>query len=174
MRNLLIATFCVALVLLHISAAGAFFKSEIIPNVTLALVISLVFILGFDKSLAWIILSGLLLDVVSGHIFGTSALLFVIIGWMISVLSTAVDFKSRRLLFLPTLFLFSAGLTFLFDVLNGMITHVSISWFGIQGMASSINYFNWDYILKIIFTAFFVFVIYYLINRMNNFLRLWR
>lgn len=174
MRNLFLAIFCVAVVLLYISAAGPFFKSERIPNITLSLVISLVFILGFDKSLVWIILSGLLLDVVSGHIFGTSALLFVLIGWMISALSKAVDFKSRRLLFLPTLFLLSAGLTLLFDLLEGMIAYVSISWLGFQGMSPDINYFNWDYILKIIFTAFFVFAIYYVINKMNKFLWLWR
>jgi rod shape-determining protein MreD len=174
MRNFFIAIFCAAVVLLHTSAAGALFKSERIPNITLALVISLVFILGFEKSLIWIILSGFLLDVVSGHIFGTSALLLVLIGWIISALSTAVDFKSRRLLFLPTLFLLSAGLTFLFDVLDSIISHFSISWFSFQGMVSSINYFDWDYFLKIIFTAFFVFIIYYLINKMNKFLWLWR
>lgn len=174
MRNLFIAIFCAAVVLLHISAVGLFFKPERIPNITLALVISLVFILGFEKSLIWIILVGLIFDAVSGRIFGTSALLLALIGWTISTLSTAVDFKSRRLLFLPVLFLLSAGLAFLFDILEGIITRVSGAWLNFHGMASNINYFSWDYVLKIVFTSLFVFIIYYLIVRLNKFLLLWR
>ena len=174
MRNLFIAIFCAAVVLAHISAAGLFFKPERIPNITLALVISLVFILGFEKSLVWIILSGLLLDAVSGRIFGTSALLLALIGWTISALSTAVDFKSRRLLFLPGLFLLSAGLAFLFDILDGILIRVSGAWLDVHGIVSGINYFSWDYVLKIIFTSLFVFAIYYLIARLNKFLLLWR
>ena len=174
MRNLFIAIFCVAVVLLHISAAGLFFKPERIPNITLALVISLVFILGFERSIIWIVLAGLLLDAISGHIFGISALLLVLVGWMISALSTAVDFKSRRLLFLPVLFFLSASLTFFFDILDGIFIRVSGAWFNFYGMVSSINYFSWDYVLKITFTALFVFIIYYLTKRLNKFLLIWR
>jgi len=173
MRNLFIAVFCAAVVLLHISAAGIFFKAERIPNITLALVISLVFILGFEKSLVWIIFAGLLLDAVSGHIFGTSALLLALMGGMISALLTAVDFKSRRLLFLPALFLLSAILTFLFDILEGVVIRVSGAWLNVRGLVSGINYFSSDYIFKIVFTALSVFFIYYLTKRLNKFLLIW-
>lgn len=174
MRNLFIAILCAAVVLAHISAAGLFFKPERIPNITLALVIGLVFILGFERSLVWVVFSGLLFDAVSGHIFGTSALLLVLVGWMISVLSTAVDFKSRRLLFLPVLFLLSASLAFLFDILDGIFIRVSGAWLNVRDMVSGINYFSWDYVLKIAFTALSVFIIYYLIQRLNKFLLIWR
>jgi len=174
MRNLFIAIFCAVVVILHISAAGVFFKAERVPNITLAFVISLVFILGLERSLVWIVLAGLLLDAVSGHIFGTSALLLVLMGWIISALSTAVDFKSRRMLFLPVLFFLSASLAFLFDILDRIFIRVSGVWFNSLGIVASINYFSWDYFLKIVFTALFVFVIYYLTKRLNKFLLIWR
>lgn len=174
MRNLFIAIFCAAIVLLHISASGIFFKSERIPNITLALVIGLVFILGFEKSLVWIVIAGLLLDAVSGRIFGISALILALIGWAISALSTAVNFRSRRLLFLPVLFLLSAGLAFVFDISEGMIIRASGAWFNAQGGVSGINYFSGDYVLKISYTAFFAFIMYYLAARLNKFLSVWR
>jgi rod shape-determining protein MreD len=173
MRNLFFAIFCTAVILLHISAAGSFFRPERVPNITLALVMSLVLVLGFEKSLVWIILSGLIFDTASGYIFGTSALLLVLIGWTIGALSTVVDVKSRKLLFLPSLFLLSVIFALLFDATEGLIIRISSSWFNFHSMISSANYFSWDYVLKITFTALSVFVIYYLTKRMNKLLLFW-
>ncbi|MFA5925716.1 MAG: hypothetical protein WC831_02175 [Parcubacteria group bacterium] len=168
MRNFFFVIFCAAVVFLQVSSAGVIFGSERVPNFALALVISLVLVLGFEKSLAWIILTGILVDVYSGWIIGMDALVMIIIAWVVSALLSVADIKSRKSLFFPALFLLSAGFALIYDILAGIFMHVAILWLNIGGSYFRVNYSGWDYTFKIFFTALSVYAVYYFVERINR------
>jgi rod shape-determining protein MreD len=168
MRNFFLAIFCGAVVLLQVSSAGVFFGSERIPNLVLVLTVSLTLMLGFEKSLAWIIFAGLLVDSYSGWALGINAIIFVLIAWAISGLQLVANIRSRRLLFLPALFFLSAGFAVVYDLLAGIASRAASLWLGANDLGFGAYYFSWSYALKIIFTAFSVYAVYYFAVKIND------
>jgi rod shape-determining protein MreD len=167
MRNFFLVLFCVVIVLLQASSAGVFFGFERIPNLVLALAISLVLIMGFEKSLVWIILIGVLADAYSGWAIGINAIILVLIAWAISGIMLVANIKSRRLLFFPALFFLTAGFVIVYDLLAGAAGRAANLWLGANNSGFGTYYFSWSYVLKIVFTALFVYAIYYFVEKIN-------
>lgn len=167
MRNFFLALFCVVIVLLQVSSAGIFFGFERIPNLVLALAVSLVLIMGFEKSLVWIILAGILVDAYSGWAIGINAVILVLIAWATSGFQSVADIKSRRLLFFPAIFFLTAGLAVTYDLLARLAGRAATLWLGANNLGFGAYYFSWNYALKVIFTAFSVYAVYYFAKKIN-------
>lgn len=169
MRNFFLTIFCVTVVFLHTSSAGVFFGPESLPNLTLALAVSLTLVLGFRESLVWIFLVGMLIDVYSGWTIGVSALILAIIAWAISGFSSVADIRLRRLYFLPILFFLSAGLVFAYDILAQIFMRAGFLRLGADMFVFGTDYLSGNYFLKVFLTALSVFAIYYITAKINRF-----
>lgn len=167
MKNLVLIIFCVAIVFLQLSVAGVFFSVRRIPDVALALVITLVLTMGFKESLKWILLIGILIDAGSSVVFGTATLAYFLIGWMVSGLIEVADIRSRKAFFLAA---FAAAAT-VSEIAKDVIILASSKIKAIflhESYGVSIHFFGFDYFFKIVYTIFAAYVIYYIFRRISR------
>jgi rod shape-determining protein MreD len=161
MKNLFLFLLCVIVVFLQFSALGVFFSGRRIPDLALALVITLVLALGFKESLKWILLIGILIDAGSPSIFGTVTLAYFLIGWMTAGLGNVSDIRSRKTFFLAVF----AAAVLVFEVAKDMLILASLSInnnFSREPSGAWLNIFGFDYFLKILYTVIAAYVIYYI------------
>lgn len=167
MKNFALFVLCVVTVFLQLSVVGVFFPARRIPDLALALVITLVLALGFKESLKWILLTGILIDAGSSVVFGTTALTYFLIGWMVSGLIDVADIRSRKTFFLAALAAAVAVSEILKDIFVFAILRIKANFlhkpFGI-----SLNVFSADYFFKILYTIVAAYAIYYIFRRISR------
>jgi len=167
MKNFFLFVFCTIVVFFQLSIEGVFFSLERIPDLALALVITLVISMGFEKSAPWLVLAGLLIDAGSGTIFGTGALAYIFIGWAISYLAAVADIRSRKILFAASL----GAITVFSEITKDLFFWVSFrlkDYYLHQSFAVHANFFSLDYFLKIVYTVLAVYLIYYVFRRSSR------
>jgi len=167
MKNFIVSIFCLVIVFFQLSVEGAFFSSRQIPDLALALAITLVLALGFRESIKWIFLIGILIDSGSSAAIGTSVLAYFLIGWAISRFSHIADIRSRKILFMAA-FAFFVAISEIFKdyVMLGSLKAGTL-FFGKQ-YNPILNIFSADYSFKIIFTIIAAYIIYYLFRRASR------
>lgn len=169
MKNFILFFFCIAAVFFQLSAEGAFFSERRIPDLALALVITLVVANGFEKSVGWIVLIGLVIDAGSASIFGTTALVYLLVGWMINFLITFANIRSRKIFFLG----FLAAVAALFEIIKDLSIAESFR-LKVHYLQKTfhypINFFSLDYLLKIFYTVLAVYIVYYIFRKISRML----
>jgi hypothetical protein len=157
----------VSIVFLQLSVGGVFFSARRIPDLALALVITLVLAMGLKGSLKWILLTGILIDAGSSTIFGTAALAYFLIGWMLSGLIDVTDIRSKKTFFLA----FFAAAAMLSEIVKDIFIFVSFKIranFFHEPHNALLNIFSVDYLFKIIYTIFAAYVIYYIFRKVSR------
>ncbi len=105
MKKFYLFLFVLAVFFLQYSILGVFFRSGRIPNLFVALTVSLAILFGFEKSLGWTVFAGFFLDIGSSWLFGSGILALVVILWLIDKMKAIAEFRSKRYLFAVLLFL---------------------------------------------------------------------
>jgi rod shape-determining protein MreD len=167
MKNFALFLLCVITVFLQLSVMGSFFSVRRIPDLALALVITLVVATNFKESLKWILLTGILIDAGSSTIFGTTTLAYFLIGWMISGLIDVADIRSRKTFFLTAL----AVATLVSEIVKDSLIFVSLkirASFFHESLGAFPNIFSVDYFFKILYTIAAAYVIYYIFRRVSR------
>jgi cell shape-determining protein MreD len=167
MKNLTLFIFCSITAFLQLSVEGVFFPAQRIPDLALALVITLVLAMGFEESLKWILLIGILIDAGSFVVFGTTILAYFLIGWLVSSLVGVADIRSRKTFFLA----FFAGAVLICEIAKDIFVFFSLKIKGNflhESYGASINIFSFDYFFKIIYTVLAAYVIYYIFRRVSR------
>ena len=167
MKNFALFIFCVVTVFLQLSVAGVFFSARRIPDLALALVITLVLAMGFKESLKWILLTGILIDAGSSTVFGTATLVYFLIGWMVSGLVDVADIRSKKTFFLAA---FAGAVAvsevgkdiFLFAILKIKADFLH------EPLGAFLNIFSTDYLFKILYTIIAAYVIYYIFRKVSR------
>lgn len=167
MKNLFLIIFCVIVVIFQVSAEGSFFAEKRIPDLTLALVITFVLTMGFEKSAGWIIFTGLLIDAGSSSIFGTAALVYIFIGWIISNLAAVADIRSRKILFAASLGIITAFAEIVKDLFFWGALNVRVYYLQ-KTPGVHMHFFNVDYMLKIFYTILASYLIYYIFRKLSR------
>ncbi|MCX6763091.1 MAG: rod shape-determining protein MreD [Candidatus Moranbacteria bacterium] len=167
MKNFIFFIFCTTSVLVQLSIEGSFFSSGRIPDLALALVITLVLSMGFEKSVGWLVFMGLLIDAGSGTIFGTAALTYVFVGWAISHLASVADIRSRKILFAASL----GTITVFSEIAKDLFFWASFrfkDYYLHQPFGIHANFFSLDYFFKMLYTVLAVYLIYYVFRRSSR------
>jgi rod shape-determining protein MreD len=164
MKNLVIFLFCLITVFLQISVAGLFFSRERIPDLALAMAITLVLTFGFKKSFGWILLVGIFADAGSNAIFGTVTLAFFLLAWMISEIAKISDLKSQKSFFFAAL----AALVAFAEIGKDLILLISLktrAGFMHESIGFPLNIFSFDYGAKIAYTVLAVYAVYFVFQK---------
>lgn len=165
MKKFYLFLFILALFFLQYSILGVFFKSGRIPNLFVALIVSLALIFGFEKSLGWVIFAGFLLDVGSSWLVGSGILALVIILWLIDKMKAIAEFRSKRYLFAVFLLLTAGVSSAAFDIFLELIFRTE-KLFSLSVSASHFfTAFGADYFLKTAWTALSVIPVYFFARR---------
>ena len=165
MKNFYLFLLILVLFLFQYSALGVFLKSEQIPNLFVALTVSLAVILGFEKSLGWVILSGFWLDAGSFWIIGSGSLALVIILWLIDKIKAIAEFRSKKHWFAILLFLTAGLSSILFDGLLEIIFKTEKIFFADINPVHLFSSSGTDYVLKTIGTALSVILLYFWVRQ---------
>jgi len=167
MKNLFLFLLCSAVIFLQFSVEGVFFSGRRIPDLVLALVITLVLAMGFKESLKWILFMGILVDAGSPSVFGTVTLAYFLIGWMVAGLINVSDIRSRKTFFLASF----AAAVLVFEIAKDMLIIASLN---IQKnifrepSGALLDIFSFDYLLKILYTIIAAYIIYYVFRRVSR------
>jgi rod shape-determining protein MreD len=167
MKNFTLFILCVVTVFLQLSVEGVFFSARRIPDLALALVITLVLALGLKESLKWILLTGILIDAGSSTVFGTTTLAYFLIGWMLSGLIDVADIRSKKTFFLA----FFAAAAVFSEIAKDIFIFVSLKIranFFHEMYGVPLNIFSVDYMFKIIYTIFAAYLIYYIFRKVSR------
>jgi rod shape-determining protein MreD len=167
MKNIILIIFCTIAVFFQLSIEGSFFSPGRIPDLALALAITLVLTMGFERSAPWLVFMGFLIDAGSGTIFGTAALAYVFIGWSISHLSAVADIRFRKILFAVSL----GTITVFSEIVKDLLFWASFrfkNYYLHQLFAIHMNFFSLDYFFKILYTVLVVYLIYYVFRRSSR------
>ena len=167
MKNLILFIFCIVVVFSQLSVAGVFFHEHRIPDLALALVITLVLALGFKESFKWILLTGVLIDAGSSAVFGTMILAYFLLGWTISRFSDIADIRSRKFFFLAVLAALIVFSEILKDLLVAGSLKIKENYFH-ESLNASFHIFSLDYFLKIIYTVLAAYIVYYIFRRVSR------
>lgn len=167
MKNFILFIFCTTAVFFQLSIEGSFFSPGRIPDLALALVITLVLSMGFEKSVGWLVFAGLLIDAGSGTIFGTAALTYVFIGWAISHLAAVADIRFRKILFAMSL----GAITVFSEIAKDLFFWASFrfkDYYLHQSFGVHVNFFSPDYFFKMLYTVLTVYLIYYVFHKSSR------
>jgi rod shape-determining protein MreD len=161
MKKFYLFLFILAVFFLQFSVLGAFFKSGRIPNLFVALTVSLAIIFGFEKSLGWVVFAGFLLDAGSSWLIGSGILALVIILWLIDKMKAIAEFRSKRYLFAVLLFLTAGVSSVVFDILMKLVFGAERFFFLNISAPHYFTAFGADYILKTFWTALSIIPVYF-------------
>lgn len=167
MKNFILFIFCFLVVVAQLSVEGVFFSASRIPDLALAFAITLVLAQGFRKSFKWILLAGFLIDAGSNAMFGTSALAFFVIGWTISRFAVVADIRSRKIYFLAIFAVIVAVSEVFKDLVLLASLKIKANYF-YESFAVPLHFFSLDYFLKILYTIFAAYIIYYIFRRVSR------
>lgn len=141
-------------------------NSSRIPNLFVALVVSLILFFGFEASWGWIVFSGLLMDVGSNWFLGIGTLALVLISWLVNKLKVVAELRSKRYLFALLLSALIAFSSIIFDLLMHAFTILEKQ-IGIPGVIIFIFQINSDYAVKIFFSIIFGILMYLAARKMK-------
>jgi len=148
------------------SILGIFFQNGRIPNLFVALAVSLAVIFGLEKSLVWIIFSGFLMDIGSFWLIGTGIMALLIILWLIDKVKAIAEFRSKRYLFVFLLFL-TAGLSSIaFDILIRIILKAERIFLSDINFSECYPLFGTDNVLKAVYTSLSALAVYFFARKM--------
>ncbi|OGI27653.1 MAG: hypothetical protein A2359_03020 [Candidatus Moranbacteria bacterium RIFOXYB1_FULL_43_19] len=165
MKNFNLFLLILVLFIFQFSILGVFFQSGRIPNLFVALVVSLAIIFGFEKSLPWVVFAGFLSDAGSTWLFGSGILALVIILWLIDKVKAIAEFRSKRYLFAFLLFLTTGVSSVAFDISIELILKAE-KLFSLGVSSASLNLsFGTDYTLKTAYTALSVIAVYFFVRK---------
>ena len=104
-------------ILIQISFLPVLFSTNEVPNIILLLIISWTVIMGFDNILIWVIITGIMADLIFFRSVGTSVIFFVVIAYSISFVSRRflIENKNSGFLIIALFIIFS---TILYGFLN--------------------------------------------------------
>lgn len=176
MRNFNFFILVFIVVLVQLSVLGSFVSPARMPNLILALVVSLVIYQGFEKYLGWIIFSGFLLDIGASWPWGSTSLLLVLAALGIDRLNAVSNIKSRHSLFYLSLAVVFALSLFAFDWASVGLLNVE-KYFLKGGQFVSFPFeINFDYFLKSVYTILGGFAVYFVIRKLeaNDFSKIFR
>jgi rod shape-determining protein MreD len=150
----------------QLSVLGVFFDARKIPNLALAFAVSLALLCGFRKGFAWVAIIGFLLDIGSSWLWGTGALIFVIVGWLVDNFNKYAEIRSLKSV---QVFALAAITTFsivAFDVLGFIFSKLENNWFG-KNIFFNLDFFSPEYGLRIIGTGAAGFLAYFIMRKLN-------
>ncbi|MDI6778301.1 MAG: rod shape-determining protein MreD [Patescibacteria group bacterium] len=168
MKNFPFFIFTSILVILQLSVLGAFFSPLRIPNIILAFVVCLAIRKGFENHLGWIILAGILFDIGTSRLLGSSALLFVLLAFGIDKLNAVSNIQSRRLLFYPSFALVIAISLFLFDWAGIGLWSVEKYFLSAKVVLAAPLRLNADFFWKTTFTVLGGYVAHYFLKKFQT------
>jgi hypothetical protein len=167
MKNFALFILCVVMVFFQLSVVGVFFSAKRIPDLAMALVITLVLAMGFKESLKWILLTGILIDAGSPSVFGTMTLSYFLIVWMIAGLIDVTDIRSRKIFFLTALAAATAVSEIVKDVFIIAILKIKANFLH-KPFGASLDVFSTDYFFKILYTIIAAYAIYYIFRKVSR------
>jgi len=167
MRDFNLLIFILVLVLVQLSVLDSFVSPARMPNLVLALAVSLVIYQGFEKYWGWIILGGFLLDIGASWPLGSTSLLLVLVALGIDRLNAVSNIKSRHLLFYLSLAVIFALSLFVFDWASVGLLNVEKYFLKNNRLISFPVEVNFDYFLKKAYTILGGFVIYFTIRKLE-------
>ncbi len=147
------------------SILGVFFEGGRSPNLFVALTAGLVLFFGFERSLIWTALAGLLLDIGSSWPIGLGALGLVIVLWLIDKIKDIAEFRSKRYLFAFFLFLTAGTASVFFDFFLNYFFRIEKIFFPNVSVQLFFPSFGKDYVLKTIYTAASAIVVYFFVRK---------
>lgn len=159
--------FIIIIFILYYSVLGVFLQNSIIPNLFVALTVSLAIIFGFEKSLTWIIFAGFLMDIGSAWPVGSGILALVIVLWLIDKMKAITEFRSKRYLFVFLLFFTSGISNVVFDILMELIVRIEKIFLLNVSAVYSFPIFEKNYILKNSCTALSIIVVYFFARKIS-------
>jgi rod shape-determining protein MreD len=167
MKNFALLILCVVTVFFQLSVEGVFFSARRIPDLALALVITLVLTMGFKESLKWILLTGILIDAGSSTVFGTATLAYFLVGWMVAGLIDVADIRSRKTFFLAAFAATVLVSEIAKDIFIFAIFKIKANFLH-EPFGASLNIFSADYFFKILYTIIAAYAIYYIFRRVSR------
>lgn len=165
MKKFYLFLIILALFFLQYSVLGVFFQSGRIPNLFVALTVSLAIIFGFEKSLGWAVFAGFLLDAGSAWLIGSGILSLVIILWLMDKVKAIAEFRSKRYLFAALLLLAAGVSSVAFDIFLELIFRTERLFFFSSSASHYLPTFGADYILKTAWTALSAIPVYFFVRK---------
>jgi rod shape-determining protein MreD len=167
MKKWTVVVFIILIFVLQFSVLGAFIKAGRIPNLFVALAVSMVVLFGFEKSVPWILLAGLFMDSGSSWLIGSGTLVLVLISWLVDKLKIIAELRSKRYLFAFLL----AFLIFISSVIFDFLIFLLVKFEKQLGANDTANLgimANFDYLAKLIYSVFFGIAVYYFVRKFKT------
>jgi cell shape-determining protein MreD len=168
MKNFNLFILVSIVVLIQLSALGSFLSPARMPNLALALVISLVIFQGFERYLGWVIFSGFLLDAGTGWPMGSTPLLLVLIALGIDKLNSVANIRSGQSLFLLSLAVILVLSLFIFDWASIGLSSIEKHFLNNSQLTYSPVKIDFDYLMKSAYTVLSGFLIYFILKKLQT------
>jgi hypothetical protein len=160
MKKFYLFVFILALFVLQYSVLGAFMQSARLPNLFVALAVSMAIIFGFEKSASWVILAGVLMDVGAPWPIGAGTLVLVLILWLADKIKAVMELRLTRYFFVLLYALMVIIFSFAFDVFLklelGIWKYIFHKTSNLSGLKVDLNY-----ALKLFWALLFGIGVYY-------------
>ena len=166
MRKWVLVIFIISIFILQFSIMGTFIKAGRIPNLFVAFAVSLIVLFGFEKSVPWIVLTGLVMDSGSAWLIGSGTLILILISWLLDKLKIIAELRSKRYLFVFLLALLIVLSSVIFDLLILFLVNFEKQ-LGIAGVNILEIKVNLDYLAKLFYSIFFGIAIYYFVRKIK-------
>src|SRR4030042_4323667 len=164
MKKFFLFLFILILFFLQYSILGVFFGLGRVPNLFVVFTVSLAVLFGFEKSVGWVILAGLLMDSGSSWLLGSGTLILVAVLWIIEKIKVVAELRSKRYYFVMLFSILVFLSSFLFDVMLRFMVKTENHFF------PNISDFtgpemNLDYFLKYSYSVVLGIGVYYFIRK---------
>jgi rod shape-determining protein MreD len=164
MQNFIFFVFCLVLTYIQVSALPIFFEVNRIPSLILSFIVSIVILRGFQWSVKWILLLGILMDIFSFQLLGINILGFLAVAVVAYEIRSAYHLRAKRILFLVMLeiIVFISMLSFsMSKALAAKLIALTTKY----AYQYTLNVFSLDYLLSIFYTLIFAVPVYIIASR---------
>ncbi|MFA5871671.1 MAG: hypothetical protein WC858_03010 [Parcubacteria group bacterium] len=164
MQNFIFIVFCLILTYVQVSALPIFFEVHRIPNLILSFLVSIVILKGFQWSIKWILLLGILLDIFSFQLLGLNILGLFVAALVAFEIKSAYRLRARRILFLVMfeVIIFASKLSF--DISKIIVSRL-VALTTKYSYVYALNIFSFDYVLSVLYTLIFAVPMYFIASR---------
>ncbi|OGI25387.1 MAG: hypothetical protein A3J76_02025 [Candidatus Moranbacteria bacterium RBG_13_45_13] len=167
MKNYFLFVFCFLAVVFQLSVLGNFFDAKRLPDLVLIFSLTLILSLGFERSMVWLVVAGLLLDAGSNWRLGTTSLALVMLGMGLERILRFAEIRSRRFLFVLLFGIIIAFSKIVFDLASQMIFWMT-AYYKKQPAGIQAAFFSQDYFLKIFYTILIGYFTYYIFRKLSR------
>lgn len=166
MKKFYLFIFIGLLFLIQYSVLGVFLPSARIPNLFVALAVSLIIIFGFERSVSWVAFAGLFMDMGASWFLGSGALVLILISWLVDRLKVVAELRLKKHLFvlLFGLIIFVSSLAF--DIFLRFELEAQRYIFSSVPSLPSVRA-NLDYLIKLVYSVILGGGVYYFIRQME-------